>query len=78
MEQTFKPGDAVTLISGSVQMTVEDIQDGLAYCVWMSNGSKKHEAFPVTTLKHYACDGPSAVSIDRPSISQNRLFPERR
>lgn len=48
----FHPGDAVELIGDDGhRMIVEDVQNGIVYCVWVLNGAVVRGSFPAATLK---------------------------
>jgi len=51
-EQEFKPGDIVKLKSGSLLMTVEEVEpDGTVIAVWNTGrGIKQHDFNPVTLV----------------------------
>ena len=48
----FHPGDAVELIDGDGhRMIVEDVRDGIIYCVWVRDGAVVRGSFPATALR---------------------------
>jgi uncharacterized protein YodC (DUF2158 family) len=46
----MKSGDRVQLKSGSIVMTVEEVSDGMAHCVWSIQGKVSRDSFIVDTL----------------------------
>jgi uncharacterized protein YodC (DUF2158 family) len=53
----FKVGDVVVLRSGSIPMTVEEIDGKDVSCVWMDEKRKMERGtFPAATLQRY--EGP--------------------
>lgn len=59
MSEQFKVGDVVQLKSGSVTMTIEEIdEDGDVSCVWFEGKQPQRGSFPVATLQR----------ADRPSV----------
>lgn len=42
MDTNFTIGDVVVLKSGSPRMTIQKIQNGIAECVWYSEGQGKY------------------------------------
>jgi len=47
----FKTGDVVQLKSGGTIMTIEEIEDDSAHCVWSDNGKIERDNFYLATLK---------------------------
>lgn len=48
---THAAGDTVALKSGGPEMTVEDSNDRLTYCVWWDAGEFMRDSFPTAGLK---------------------------
>ena len=58
----LKIGETVHLASDQRLMVIEDIQDGIAFCVWMHNGEQGKGQFSVTSLvKVVQDDGPQFI-----------------
>ena len=54
MSNTFEVGDVVVLKSGSLPMTVEEIEDKDISCVWQNDQRKiERGTFPAATLARY-------------------------
>lgn len=53
-ENKFKPGDIVTMVTGSPKMIVDMVSRGGAYCNWFDwlRGKKMRDYFLDETLKH--------------------------
>jgi hypothetical protein len=47
---TFKIGDPVVLITGSIPMVIRLIEGGTAHCIWMHSGIQRHGSFPLISL----------------------------
>jgi uncharacterized protein YodC (DUF2158 family) len=48
----LKPGDVVLLKSGGLPLSVEEVKDGKAVCVWMGNeGDLFRETLPIAVLE---------------------------
>ena len=53
MEDDYQPGDVVELRGGDGhRMVVEDVREGLVYCVWVLGGAAVRGAFPPAALEH--------------------------
>ena len=50
----FSAGDTVMLKSGGEVMTVEEIADGQAWCVWHNGKKVERDSFPVIVLTKYS------------------------
>jgi uncharacterized protein YodC (DUF2158 family) len=51
MNESFNPGDLVSLKSGGPEMTVSCSEGDETYCVWWDGRAKRQEAFPTITLR---------------------------
>jgi uncharacterized protein YodC (DUF2158 family) len=59
---TIKPGDEVCLKSGGPMMTVSDVEDDVAVCIWFESKKQNVNRFRLVTLVHKD-DLPSAPSM---------------
>ena len=50
----IKIGDVVLLRSGSVPMTVKEVRDSDAVCVWQKDGMAKEAIYPFAVLKMHS------------------------
>ena len=49
----IKVGDTVMLKSGGVAMTVQSIEDGVAWCVWQNAAKHVEQQYELVVLKKY-------------------------
>jgi uncharacterized protein YodC (DUF2158 family) len=52
MADEFKVGDTVRLKSGGPIMTIQDIGEGLASCIWFERTKREGGSFVIATLEH--------------------------
>ena len=53
MTDEFQPGDVVEQVGvDGPRMIVEDVQDGIVYCVWVLNGAVVRSHFPAAALQY--------------------------
>ncbi len=53
-------GEFVWLNSGSPKLTIEEISDDTAYCVWFDNGELKRSMFKLSSLTK---DNPDTIDL---------------
>lgn len=82
MDEKLKTGDAVKLSSDAQLMTIEEIQEGTAFCAWIYKGEKRRGQFALDMLvKINPEDTAFKVIQTRPSIvdeMRGKYFPEKR
>ncbi len=53
MSEELKVGDVVILKSGSVKMTIEEIDEDNVFCVWFEGTQPQRGDFPAITLMKF-------------------------
>jgi uncharacterized protein YodC (DUF2158 family) len=64
----FKVGDTVQLKSGGPPMTITEVNDEEATCVWFDRGEGKANAFVMAALQPWKGQGPGAVLTTPPPV----------